>query len=85
MADTIRKYATKKGTYYEVRYRKPDGHDTRKRGFARKMDAELWAAENVEIAKARARSSRRARGARRWVSYGPHGWRRKAHGGRQAT
>lgn len=53
MAYTIRKYATKKGTYYEVRYRKPDGHDTRKRGFARKMDAELWAAENVEIAKAK--------------------------------
>lgn len=36
-----------------VRYRKPDGRQTMKRGFRRKMDAEQWAAENVISAKAR--------------------------------
>ncbi len=52
MAYTIRKYATKKGTYYEVRYRTPDGRSTGKRGFARKMDADAWGAEHVTTAKA---------------------------------
>lgn len=35
-----------------VRYRKPDGRQTKKRGFTRKMDAEQWAAEHVTVAKA---------------------------------
>ena len=35
-----------------VRYRKPDGMQTKKRGFTRKMDAEQWAAEHVTVAKA---------------------------------
>lgn len=52
MAYTIRKYSTKKGTYYEVRYRTPDGRSTGKRGFARKMDADAWGAEHVTTAKA---------------------------------
>ena len=50
----IAKYATSKGeTRYRVRYRKPDGTQTDKRGFRRKTDAERWAAEHVTIAKAR--------------------------------
>lgn len=42
MAYTIRQYTTKSGKRYEVRYRKPDGSATGKRGFRRKMDAEAW-------------------------------------------
>lgn len=53
MAYTIGKYETKRGTRWEVLYRKPDKHSTRERGFLRKADAELWAAEHVEIAKAK--------------------------------
>lgn len=50
----ITRYATSKGeTRWRVRYRKPDGSQTDKRGFTRKIDAERWAAENVTIAKAR--------------------------------
>lgn len=52
MAYTIRQYATKSGKRYEVRYRKPDGTPTGKRGFRRKMDADAWAAEHVTTAKA---------------------------------
>lgn len=52
MAYTIRKYTTKKGVFYEVRYRTPDGRSTGKRGFARKMDADAWGAEHVTSAKA---------------------------------
>lgn len=36
---------------YEVRYRKPDGSATGKRGFKRKMDADAWGAANVTTAK----------------------------------
>ena len=50
----ITRYQTSKGeTRWRVRYRKPDGSQTDKRGFARKIDAERWAAEHVTIAKAR--------------------------------
>ena len=52
MAYTIRQYATKAGKRYEVRYRKPDGAATGKRGFRRKMDADSWGAANVTTAKA---------------------------------
>ena len=52
MANVV-KYRTAKGeTRYRVRYRKPDGTQTDKRGFKRKIDAENWAAERVTIAKA---------------------------------
>ena len=49
----VTRYKTSKGeTRYRVRYRKPDGTQTDKRGFRRKIDAENWAAEHVTIAKA---------------------------------
>lgn len=49
----VTRYKTSKGeTRYRVRYRKPDGTQTDKRGFHRKIDAENWAAEHVTIAKA---------------------------------
>ena len=51
MANIV-KYQTKNGVRYRVRYRKPDGTQTDKRGFKRKIDAENWAAEHVTIAKA---------------------------------
>lgn len=46
-------YQTAHGVRYRVRYRKPDGSQTDKRGFRRKIDAEQWAAEHVTTAKAR--------------------------------
>ena len=51
MAYTIRQYQTKSGKRYEVRYRKPDGAPTGKRGFRRKMDAEAWGDQHVNAAK----------------------------------
>lgn len=55
MANVV-KYTTSKGEVrYRVRYRKPDGTQTDKRGFKRKKDAENWAAEHVTIAKAEGR------------------------------
>lgn len=50
---SISSYDTKNGIRYRVRYTKPDGSQTDKRGFKRKRDAELWASENVITAKAR--------------------------------
>lgn len=44
---TISSYTTQSGVRYRVRYRKPDGSQTDKRGFKRKRDAEQWAAEHV--------------------------------------
>ena len=44
---TITPYDTKHGRRWRVRYRKPDGSQTDKRGFPRKADAERWAAENT--------------------------------------
>ena len=49
---TISSYTTQSGVRYRVRYRKPDGSQTDKRGFKRKRDAEQWAAEHVTTAKA---------------------------------
>lgn len=40
---TIGSYTTQSGVRYRVRYRKPDGSQTDKRGFKRKRDAEQWA------------------------------------------
>lgn len=49
----ITRYQTSKGqSLWQVRYRKPDGRQTKRRGFKRKIDAERWAAANVTIAKA---------------------------------
>lgn len=46
------KYTTKTGrTLWMARYRRPDGLQTKKRGFTRKMDAERFIAE-VEVSKA---------------------------------
>lgn len=48
---SIEAYTTSKGEKrYRVRYRKPDHKSTDKRGFKRKKDAELWAAEHVVTA-----------------------------------
>jgi Arm DNA-binding domain len=48
---TISKYQTASGvTLYRVRYRKPDGRQTDKRGFDTKRDAERWA-NKVEVSK----------------------------------
>jgi Phage integrase, N-terminal SAM-like domain len=48
---TIEKYQTSSGaTLYRVRYRTPDNRQTDKRGFARKRDAEVFAA-SVEVSK----------------------------------
>lgn len=52
MANVTRYKTSKSETRYRVRYRKPDGTQTDKRGFRRKIDAENWAAEHVTIAKA---------------------------------
>ena len=50
---SVTKYTTSRGEKrYRVRYRKPDGTQTDKRGFLRKIDAENWAAEHVTVAKA---------------------------------
>lgn len=42
---SIESYETAKGTRYMVRYRKPDGTTTMKRGFRRKTDARNWSEE----------------------------------------
>lgn len=45
---SIEAYATSRGEKrYRVRYRKPDGRSTDKRGFKRKKDAAVWMSENV--------------------------------------
>ena len=44
---TISSYTTQSGVRYRVRYRKPDGSQTDKRGFKRKRDAEQWAARQT--------------------------------------
>lgn len=50
---TIEPYENKSGRKWRVRYRKPDGTQTCKRGFVRKLDADRWAAEHVTTAIAR--------------------------------
>ena len=47
---TITPYSTKAGKRYRVRYRKPDGKQTDKRGFRTKREADAWAA-SVEVSK----------------------------------
>ncbi|MEE1297008.1 MAG: site-specific integrase [Bifidobacterium sp.] len=53
MSYHIRKYDTKKGTRYSVRYTTPDHKKSEKRGFLRKLDADRWGAANVTTAQAR--------------------------------
>lgn len=48
---TVESYLTSLGEKrYRVRYRKPDNTQTDRRGFKRKRDAELWAADHVVTA-----------------------------------
>lgn len=49
---TIEPYQTKTGRRYRVRYRRPDGRQTDKRGFTRKIDAEAWLASQVTAMRA---------------------------------
>jgi len=49
---SIDPYTTKQGRRYRVRYRRPDGTQTDRRGFKTKRDAELFLS-TVEIAKAK--------------------------------
>ena len=49
---TIKAYTSAAGRRWRVRYVKPDGNHTDKRGFATKREAEQWLA-GVEVAKAR--------------------------------
>ncbi len=46
----ITKYETSVGVRWRVRYRKPNGQQTDKRGFTKKIDAERWAAANITTA-----------------------------------
>ncbi|WP_256728755.1 Arm DNA-binding domain-containing protein [Microbacterium oleivorans] len=50
MAGSITKYETAQGSWYRVRYRKPDKQQTDKRGFKTKRDAELFLA-SVTVSK----------------------------------
>jgi integrase len=47
VAGTIEAYETAKGKRYRVRYRKPDGAQTDKRGFKTKREAELFLASTT--------------------------------------
>ena len=51
MAGSISAYSTAAGTRYRVRYRKPNGASTDKRGFTTKKEARLYLA-SVEVSKA---------------------------------
>lgn len=75
----VTRYKTSKGeTRYRVRYRKPDGTQTDKRGFKRKIDAENWAAKRVTVAKAEGTYIDPQRGRQQWGSWGPHGWPKRS-------
>lgn len=52
MAGTISAYMTKGGKRWRIRYRKPDGKQTDKRGFLTKRDASLFLS-TIEVSKAR--------------------------------
>lgn len=52
MAGTIDPYQTNAGVRYRVRYRKPDGQQTSKRGFKTKRDARFFLS-TVDVAKAK--------------------------------
>ena len=50
MAGSITAYETKAGTRYRVRYRKPDGAQTDRRGFTTKRDAKIFLS-TVDVSK----------------------------------
>ena len=80
----VTRYKTSKGeARYRVRYRKPDGTQTDKRGFKRKIDAENWAAEHVTIGSS---ESCMSSGCRKNGRFGrkPHGSTPPTHGGSTA-
>ncbi|HQE45892.1 MAG TPA: tyrosine-type recombinase/integrase [Rhodoglobus sp.] len=52
MSGSITTYSTAKGVRYRVRYRKPNGAQTDKRGFTTKRDAKLFLA-TIEVDKAK--------------------------------
>jgi len=78
MAGSIHPYQTKAGTRYRVRYRKPDGAQTDKRGFTTKRDAKLFLAtidvkksEGLYVDPARGRATINELGTR-WVAGQTH-------------
>lgn len=52
MAGSISSYTTKAGHRYMIRYRKPDGTQTTKRGFTTKRDARLYLS-SIDVDKAK--------------------------------
>jgi integrase len=76
---TTERYITKGGTLWRVRYRKPDGSQTSKRGFATKKQAEAFG-NTVETAKQRNEYVAPSDGRVTVGELGP-GWlrRRRAH------
>lgn len=52
MAGSVSSYKTQSGQRYMVRYRKPDGRQTTKRGFATKRDARLYLS-SIDVDKAK--------------------------------
>jgi len=52
MSGSISSYTTNAGTRYMIRYRKPDGAQTMKRGFATKRDARLYLS-SIDVDKAK--------------------------------
>lgn len=75
----VTRYKTSKGeTRYRVRYRKPDGTQTDKRGFKRKIDAENWAAKRVTTAKAEGTYIDPQAGKATVGELGPPGWPRRS-------
>ena len=75
----VTRYKTSKGeARYRVRYRKPDGTQTDKRGFRRKSDAVNWAAKSVTTAKAEGTYIDPQSGKATVGSWLLHGWSRKS-------
>lgn len=82
----VTRYKTSRGeTRYRVRYRKPDGTQTDKRGFKRKSDAENWAAEHVTLAKATGSYVDPQAGKATWNRSGRHGSPRNVSDARRVT
>lgn len=69
MAGTITPYETKAGVRYRVRYRKPDGAQTDKRGFTTKRDARLYLS-TIDVSKASGHYTDPTEGRRTVKEYG---------------
>lgn len=74
MAGTITPYETKAGTRYRVRYRKPNGAQTDKRGFTTKRDAKLYLS-NLDVDKSKGVYIDPSEG-KRTVAYFGERWKR---------